>query len=325
MKEALDWLWPLVEAPQPVVPAHVLASWPAGVHERLVDLGFLTRTTDADRVLCPECQGHIEEVIACDGPDGRARYFVLCEEVVRAEVPPEARRRWQVNLDAVASALATALGLTGRCLELLPQRLWRLGATKWQATPRDVLLVRGLHWPDARAVAAEIGKRRKPIVFVPRVKPPDDLWQRCRPPVVLLSQIATLSDTAIDIEPLEIVAAIQDAETQAASELTVVSQEKLKRMIRQQVKAEGKTTLTDDIFVAAYRQHGSLRKAAAFLSQETGQNVSKDQVHRAVQRAGGATAVFNAQSSASIRRGVASQRCDNFEKSQGRAKPPARQ
>jgi hypothetical protein len=59
--------------------------------------------------------------------------------------------------------------------------------------------------------------------------------------------------------------------------------EQLKLVIRQQVKAEEKTSLSDDIFVAAYCQHGSIRQAAAFLSQQTGQDVSKDQVHRALQ------------------------------------------
>jgi 3-deoxy-D-manno-octulosonate 8-phosphate phosphatase KdsC-like HAD superfamily phosphatase len=134
------------------------------------------------------------------------------------------------------------------------------------------------------------------------MKPPDDLWRGRIPPILALSQVATLGDKGMDIDASEIVVAIQDAEAKAASEMTFVTEEKLKLMIRQQVKAEEKTALTDDVFVAAYRQHGSIRQAAAFLSPQTGQDISKDQVHRVLQRAGGATAVLNTQDSDWIQR-----------------------
>jgi len=90
--------------------------------------------------------------------------------------------------------------------------------------------------------------------------------------------------------------------------------EQLKLMIRRQVKAEGKTSLADGVFVQAYRYCGSVREAAAFLSRQTGQEVSKDQVQRALTRAGGAAAVLDAVDSDSIQHGVASQRRDRFGK-----------
>ncbi|GIW81357.1 MAG: hypothetical protein KatS3mg105_3164 [Gemmatales bacterium] len=309
MNNALDWFWPLVESPEPIVAAHVVAGWPAGVHQTLLDLGFLVQAADADRVLCPECHGHIEEVIANEGPDGTVRFFVPCPEVFRVCVPIEARRRWQVNLEGVANALAATLGLTGRCTELSPRRLWRLGRTTWQGSPRDVMLARGLHWDDATTVRAVVVRGRKPIVFVPHTKPPDEFWTRRLPPVLALSRVATLGESGIEVEPLEIVAAIQDAEDRASKADAGPSKE-LKLMIRQQIKAEQKTSLTDDIFQQAYRQCGSMRAAAAFLSEQTGREVSKDQVHRALQRAGGAAAVLNADNSDSIQRPVASQRRD---------------
>jgi len=90
--------------------------------------------------------------------------------------------------------------------------------------------------------------------------------------------------------------------------------EQLKLMIRRQVKAEGKTSLADGVFVQAYRYCGSVREAAAFLSRQTGQEVSKDQVQRALKRAGGAVAMLNAEDSDSVERGVASHRRDRFGK-----------
>jgi hypothetical protein len=86
--------------------------------------------------------------------------------------------------------------------------------------------------------------------------------------------------------------------------------EKLKLMIRQQIKAEGKTALTDDILIAAYRQCVSLRGAATFLSEQIGETVSKDKVQRAVNRAGGPEVVMRGEDSESIVRTKSSHRRD---------------
>jgi hypothetical protein len=114
---------------------------------------------------------------------------------------------------------------------------------------------------------------------------------------------------------LEIAAAIHDADALAASASPIqLTQQDLTRMIRQQVKAEAKTTLTDAVYIAAYRQCQSVREAAAFLTRETQREVSKDEVQRAVTRAGGAAAVLSATDSDSIVRGVASQDRDKHGK-----------
>ncbi len=321
MSDALDYLWPLLEAKYPIVAAHVAAGWPAGVHEWLVDVGLLVRAEDAQRVLCPECHEHFEEIIASGGPDESARLFVPCPKVLRARVPPEARWQWQVNLDGLVPKLALALGLTGRPAELLPRRVWRLGRTAWQGVRCDVLFTRGLRWEDAPGVRSTILRTQRPIVFVPQNKPDDDFWTRRVPPVLALSQVAPLGEQGLDVDRLEIVAAIQDAEVRQTDQLAVVTEEQLKLLVRQQVKAEGKTSLTDDAFLQAYRHCGSVREAAAFLSRHTGREVSKDQVHRALKRAGGAAAVLNAEDSDSVERGVASQRRDRFGKRLPQSKP----
>lgn len=69
-----------------------------------------------------------------------------------------------------------------------------------------------------------------------------------------------------------------------------VEQRQVKKMVRQQVKAELKTHLDDDYLVAAYAQYGSYRKAAKALSVD-GREVSRDKVKRAVDRAGGIDAI----------------------------------
>jgi len=282
--DALDYLWPLLEAKCPIIAAHVVAGWPAGVHKRLVDLGLLLRAEDAQRVLCPECHEHLEELIACQRPNGSVDLYIPCPEVPRAGVPPEARHQWQANFDGLVAGLALTLGLTGRPAELLPRRLWRVGRTAWQGVCRDVLLARGLRWEDAAGVRSAIARTHRPIVFLPRHKPDNDFWTGRVPPVLALSQVATLGEQGLDADRLELVAAIQDAETRQKDQLAVMTEEQLNLMIRRQVKAEGKTSLTDDVFLQAYRHCGSVREAAEFLSRQTGREVSKDQVHRALKR-----------------------------------------
>jgi len=308
--DALDCLWPLLEARCPIVTAHGVAGWPAGVHERLLSLGILVRGEDAQRVLCPECQEHCEEIIACVTPGAAVAFYIPCPHVLRARVPPETRWQWQVNFDTLVAILALTLGLTGRPRELMPHRLWCLGRSEWRGTRRDVLLARGLSWDDVAGVRRAIVRTHRPIVFVPRDKPGRDCWSGRLPPVLALAQVATLNEEGLDVDRREIVAAIEEAEAGATDQIAVISEEHLKRMIRQQVKAEGKTALTDDIFVQAYRQCGSVRRAAAFLSQQSGQAVTKDQVQRALKRAGGAAAVLDTRNSHSVQRAVASQRRD---------------
>ncbi len=101
-----------------------------------------------------------------------------------------------------------------------------------------------------------------------------------------------------------------------------IDQKNLTKIIRQQVKAEIKTELTDDVFYRAYRQEGSCRKAAEFLSEQLGTKISKDRVARAVRRFGGVVAVRNTNDSESVKRSVASQRCDRQQKKASPTKPP---
>jgi hypothetical protein len=93
---------------------------------------------------------------------------------------------------------------------------------------------------------------------------------------------------------------------------TAVDEKKLKTLIRQQVKADKKTALTDDILAAAYRQEQSFDKAAAFLNAnpEITERVTRDRVRYAVIRKGGIADVLNGANSDSVVRPVASPRRD---------------
>ena len=168
-----------------------------------------------------------------------------------------------MDCSCLASALARSLAVTGKCVELVPSRLWRLGRTEWQNVSRDVLFARGLHWSDAETLRSAVVHSHKPIVFVPLRRPTVEFWRRPIP-VLVLSHVATLGGNGIEVEPLEIVAAIQDADAQAASGLgSSLTKDGLTQMIRRQVKAEGKTNLIDAAYLAAYRQRTARRRVAS--------------------------------------------------------------
>lgn len=311
MTDPLHLIWPLLEFRHPIVTNSAIASWPPGVREKLIAVGFLIPAETASRILCPECGEHEEEVVVAEGPGGLPRFFVPCPEVLRAPVSVDDLRQWAVHANAIAESLAKTLALSGRCTELAPERLWRLGRTNWQGASRDLMFARGLHWDDAAAVRAEIVRGRKPIVFVPGRLPPGGFWLRRVPPVLMLSQFTCFHDEEIEVEAFAVATAIRDADAVGSTQgLITVTEEQLKLIIRQQIKSEHKSELTDAVLVAAYQHCGTYRSAAEYLCQQTEQPISKDAVFRAVQRAGGMLAVLNSEDSNSVVRGVTSRRRD---------------
>jgi hypothetical protein len=247
-------------------------------------------------VSCPACGGHGEEVVAFDYPDGTTRYYVPCPQDFRVEVHPVLLERWTINWDALAQSTASALALAGQCTQLIADRLWRLGRIKWKGTYRDAMLARGLSWPDGRDVARQVARNTRPVAFVGDRPVPDNVWVGREPPLVRISQVASFAGDKSSIDADATLAAIVlgEAELTAGNPLAP-DPHRLTLMVRRQIRAEGKTCLTDDILLAAYQQEGSVRKAAAFLSTSTGQAVTKDKVQNAVMRSGGSTAVKPSQ------------------------------
>ncbi len=320
MTDPCEALWPLLESPTAILPPHAESHGPLGIRARLCELGLLVPAGEADRVLCPECGDHFEEVLARDGPGG-TRFVIECPAWIRVPVSFEARRQWRVDCDRVAAALAAALQLTGKVAELVHRRCWRLGRSALGGEPRDVLLARGMGWNDAATVRGAVAAARKPIVLVPAVPPPADFWTRKVPPLVVLSSAATCGAAGLEIDPLAVLATVRAAEDESDGSALELSPEHLALVVRRQIKAEHRTELTDDAYLRAYRQHGSCRAAAEFLSHQTGTAVSKDAVHRAVRRAGGVAEVLDAEDSDSVLRPVASQARDKNGKPLIRSKP----
>ncbi|MFO0818287.1 MAG: hypothetical protein U1A77_10125 [Pirellulales bacterium] len=291
MCDPIAWLWSFTDARDPVFDAMSMRVILGDVFDQLVSLNFVVRTANAVCVSCPACGGHGEEVVPLDYPDGTTRYYVPCPQDFRVEVHPVLLERWTINWDALAQSTASALALAGQCTPLIADRLWRLGRIKWKGTYRDAMLARGLSLPDGRDVARQIARNTRPVVFVGDRPVPADVWVGREPPLVRISQVASFvaNKTLIDADATLAAILLGDVELTADNPLAPDPQ-RLKLMIRRQIRAEGKTRLTDDILMAAYQQEGSVRKAATFLSKSTGQVVTKDRIQNAVMRSGGSAA-----------------------------------
>jgi hypothetical protein len=313
MMEALDILWSSFDTPLPLFTPEAEEAWPVGTSYELASLGFLVATDNATHIVCPSCsERHVEEVIARPGPDGALRYFFYCPEALRLQVPN--RLLWQRTWDycKIATALAETMALAGTCKEIVPHRLWRLGKIS-PDSPREVLLARGLSWPDSENIVREIDGDA--VILVARSYRVPPRWRGRIPALIALPKVTRIQGHRLALDVAQVWSQVHEAD-QTATAAQVLPLEKSQKvlLVRRQVKAELRSYLGDEAMVAAYRQHGSFRKAAEALAAQTGTSVTKDRVRLAVNRAGGAAAVIPNDDSDSVVRTVASQRRDRAEK-----------
>ena len=309
MPDALQFLGPAVEAVNPVFSRAAVIRWPNDARTQLVSARLLVPQGSTTRIRCPECgQTHVAKPVPREQPDGKVRFFIPCPRHLRAEVSDRDIQQWAANIEALAQILATALSLGGRSTQLASDRVWRCGRWTYQDMLRDVLFARGLRRKDAVQFRRAITGSHRPIVFVGSETPADDFWQGRIPPLIRLCEVATLDDGQLHIDVAQVVGLVRTADESKDAVSPTLDQ--LKLLVRQQVKAEGKMNLRDDWLVSAYKQCGSYRKAAKFLSDESQQTVTKDQVAAAVKRAGGLDAVVRGDDSESIVRTVSSRRRD---------------
>jgi len=161
---------------------------------------------------------------------------------------------------------------------------------------------------DVGVVVRHIGTGGQTIVFVPHHVPDRSIWPGRPPAVIALSSVSTLTGAGMTVDPAAILDVVAEADRLSEETTGISIDVRGKRLVRNQVKAELKSFLADDVLVAAYKQHGSLDKAAAALSEQTGKKVSRDKVWHAVKRAGGTKAILRDEDSGSVGRTVASQR-----------------
>ncbi len=292
-----------------------VATWPIGGIDYFCRLGVLRMSSGSLMAPCPNCSdGHIEPVTIRAGPDGTERFYIWCPESLRTEVEPATCSCWEVDPDGLASLVAEAMNLNGKPKQVVPNRLWRLGRIPWRDTTRQVVFARRLVEADASSIAVHVGIGGRDIVVVPRHVPDTRAWPGIVPAVIVLSDVMLWDDDQPVLDVMAMVEAVETADSLATTTEAIALGPTGKKMVRQQVKAEMKGQLEDDVLVAVYKTYGSVRKAAEALTKQLERTITKDKVQGAVTRAGGAKALRAEMDTASFSRSVASQRRDRSKK-----------
>lgn len=309
MTEPLQFLWPGIEAVNPVFTRAAIIRWPAGVHEQLVAAGLLVPQNTATRIRCPECgKTHTATPFARDQPDGSKKFFIPCPDHLRAEVSQKDLQQWAANVEALVHSLTGSLNLGGKATRLGSDRVWRCGRWTYQGVLRDVLFARGLRRNDAVQFRRAITGSHRPVVFVGSEIPDADFWQGHGPPLIRLKEVATLINGKIEIDVTQVIGLVKAADDRLDDHASQGGKDR-RKAIRRAVKEEIKSLVSDDALVAAYKKYGSYAKAAAGLTQE-GFETKKWDVERAVGRAGGIKKLMEDDDSESVVRSRSSHRRD---------------
>ena len=294
------------------------ATWPRGALDRLRAMGILRQSAAGLYAPCPNCHDrHVEPVTIRTRSDGTKRFYISCPDSLLVGVTLTMCESWEIDPLGLAGAVAKVLGLRATPQVVVSGRLWRLGRTPWPpgtSQTREVVLALRMRDQDAPAIAAHVGPGGRAIVLVPQHAPNDQIWSGPAPAVVPLAEVLSLVDTGLVVDVAAVIEIVRAADERAKKTDAVALGPTAKKMVRRQVKAEIKSLLPDDAYVAAYKEHGSYRKAAESLTRQTEKPVSKDAVRRAVERHGGIAEVVPEDDSSSVARTVASQRGDRAEK-----------
>lgn len=307
MTDPLELLWPLMDSPSTMIAADLVAFWPPGLHQRLLELGVLRQAGNAERILCPECRNHVEEVVALPGAGGLTRYAIACPEAMRVIVPPAVLQQWIADAGQLAIALVTTLRLTGQPKELSPDRLWRLGRWRYQGATRDMLLARGFDLPDALEFRREITAAKRPIIFVVSSVPATEYWIGGIPPLIRLPDVATLVDGKIELDTPQIVGLVHDADAEMTDSDESLSGQMLSLVLDQKVRSAVAAQLNDEQILQAYVANDSSARRAAKDLTDRGFPIHHATVSRTVKKY---EEVLRTASSESVVRTRSSQRRD---------------
>ncbi len=185
--------------------------WPEETLEALEKSGTVKRGENAQSVTCDGCgEGCVEDVESCCENDGTLAVYVVCRErsdIGRVRIAPERLRTWEVSFGGLARLLADAIGSQPE--ELTPNRLWMLGSLEIGGARTDVLLARGLRWPDGNKIIREARGRRRShsaVLLVPTSSSLADSFE-----VVPLVDVLSLCGDGLSVD----VSAIRNAAERA--------------------------------------------------------------------------------------------------------------
>lgn len=156
MTDAFKYLCLLMDMDHPRISTYEASMWPEDGFENIRTLGFVKPVENAQYVTCPDCQNYQEEVVCCELPGNAVRWFIACPECGRVQLEPHDIRQWGIDGETVAQAIARSLSLVGKCMEIAPGHVWRLGRWKLPDGMRDVLFAVGLTSPEGSTLRRAI-------------------------------------------------------------------------------------------------------------------------------------------------------------------------
>ncbi len=144
----------------PLVTRRDLRGLPEGALAQLLRWNVLRPASPAETWWCDACdQPHSEEVEYLSA----ARAFIRCPEQGRVAVDVEGLRQWRVDVAGVAHFVSVSLGLRTQEQELVPGRLWLLGAAMVGGVTTEVFVAR---WWEEPADHQFLGAASLPTVLV---------------------------------------------------------------------------------------------------------------------------------------------------------------
>ena len=280
-----DWLsnlWTLMDRYSECQHFSVFRDWiPEDAVEALLAKWLRPQVGESDAI-CPDCSLPAEDCTVIDAPSGRTMILAICRECGCRELASAESVCSVFDFEQIAAFLNSTLKLQGVYETRVAGHLWWLGATRWQGKLRDLWMVRHFAGiPEAIWKQSMLDSVRPIVLTMAEIPvcPPQATWW---PAVARLSQVSHWQDGKLEIllQPLADIVRHQDewlASRTASQRKTPHS-----KTIRRHVRAEINSMISNEMYVAAYRQHQSYRKAAEELSRQTGQKISKDKVARAV-------------------------------------------
>jgi hypothetical protein len=114
------------------------------------------------------CEGCFRrnDVVIVPTPIG-PRTVLTCPECGPQAVPEARLRRWEVDAGGLASQAATAARLKGGAEEIVPRRLWRLGAANVAGRSREYLFLRVLPGMGQAAATEVLARHSAAVLFLP--------------------------------------------------------------------------------------------------------------------------------------------------------------
>ncbi|WP_428937735.1 MarR family transcriptional regulator [Fontivita pretiosa] len=241
--------------------------WPPGEGERFRRLGLLREIEPARQILLTECEreplaepiwrtnpmtGKLEGVYGCGDDECAGIHYI----------DPQRMRQWEFGFDALASAVASAIGAAGGVTVELRNVCAFLGTVTGKGQTRDVFLTRGSWWKDTPAVLApgtRFASSNNATVLCAHRMPPVERRLPSWRAVVSLEEIASMGDGGLTV-PAE---RVLEDQPPAAATTHVISEATTPALTQQDIdvlaalgeRPEQALSLVELMAAAGYSKH----------------------------------------------------------------------